>query len=77
MDNLEIEQKINLIMKQTNYSREEVIEKLTELKTCKKVIQSYIVSQEKTDNADNTDSDISVNQKIYKEIRDFCDNAIN
>jgi|APSaa5957512535_1039671.scaffolds.fasta_scaffold161552_2 hypothetical protein len=77
MDNLELEQKVNIIMTQTNYSREEVIEKLTELKTCKKVIQSYIINQEKTEKTDNTDSDISVNQKIYKEIRDFCDNSTN
>jgi len=60
---------IACLMRQTNYTEEEAIQSLERNKTIENAIKEYlgIVKKESTP--------ISVNQGIFKSIRDFIDNS--
>ena len=56
---------IAIIMRQTTYTKEEVIKLLSELGTVEKCIQHYLGVKPKEEPT------LSTNQKIFKSIRDF------
>lgn len=67
----ELENNIEIILRQTTLSREEAIEKLNEYNNDYiKVIKFFMGIKEK-----NTEKIVSVNQQIYKEIRTVLDDA--
>ena len=61
----ESESEINIIMRQTNYTREETIKLLSELGTVEKCIKHYLGIKPKEE------PNLSTNQKIFKSIREF------
>ena len=61
----ESESLINIIMRQTTYTREESIKYLNEFGTVEKCIKHYLGIKPKEE------PQISTNQKIFKSIRDF------
>ena len=66
---------VQIVMRQTNYEEKDAFEKLSESDWDPvKVIRDYmhITSQDKDDNEDTK----TVNQGIFKEIRDFMDTAM-
>lgn len=60
---------IACLMRQTNYTEEEAIQALDKHKTVEEAIKSYLGIVKKEDEA------ITVNQGIFKSIRDFIDKA--
>jgi hypothetical protein len=60
---------IACLMRQTNYTEEEAIQSLERNKTVEAAIKEYLGIVEKEPVV------ISVNQAIFKSIRDFIDNA--
>lgn len=58
-------EKINIIMRQTTYTKEESIKLLNELGTVENCIKHYLGIKPKEE------PNISTNQKIFKSIRDF------
>ena len=65
IDPNEIEEKVEIILRQTNYSKTEAIDKLNELDQDHiKVIKSYLGLTEKKEQKIS-----SINQEIYKQIR--------
>ena len=56
---------IDILMRQTTYTREESIKILNDLGSVEKCIQHYIGIEPKKE------PDLSTNQKIFKSIRDF------
>jgi hypothetical protein len=56
---------INIIMRQTNYTREEACKLFSELGSVEKCIHHYLGIKPKEE------PNISTNQKIFKSIRDF------
>ena len=78
MDNIslvetdEIDKKIQLVMRQTNYNNEEALDKLKIFQFDElKVIKDYFGITEKKSSKIN-----SVNQEIYKQIRSHLDGAM-
>jgi hypothetical protein len=78
MDNIslvetdEIDKKIQLVMRQTNYNNEEALDKLKIFQFDElKVIKEYFGITEKKSSKIN-----SVNQEIYKQIRSHLDGAM-
>lgn len=74
MDNLDLEGKISLIQRQTNYTQEEIINKLEENNNDPIiVIKKYfnINVESKSDCKPN-----SLNQEIYKQLREKMNNGI-
>jgi hypothetical protein len=65
--NSEDESNVDLICRQTDYTREEALEKLTVLKDPIKVIKSYVVPRETPKAALNT------HQMIYHQIGKFVE----
>ena len=67
---------IGLIMRQTNYTEEEVKKKLS-TNTAIDIIKEYMKSDKESDKESDKDIDnnISKNQMIYKEIRKFMDKS--
>jgi hypothetical protein len=59
------ENNIEMIMRQTTYTREETIHLLNELGTVEKCIKHYLGIKPKEE------PNLSTNQKIFKSIRDF------
>jgi hypothetical protein len=59
------ESNIQMIMRQTTYTREETIHLLNELGTVEKCIKHYLGIKPKEEPT------LSTNQKIFKSIRDF------
>ena len=59
------ESNIQIIMRQTTYTREETIHLLNELGTVEKCIKQYLNIKPKEE------PNLSTNQKIFKSIRDF------
>jgi len=59
------EKNIEIIMRQTTYTREETIHFLNELGTVEKCIKQYLGIKPKEE------PNLSTNQKIFKSIRDF------
>lgn len=67
----ELENNIEIILRQTTLTREEAIQKLNEYNNdYVKVIKFFMGIKEK-----NTEKIVSVNQQIYKEIRTVLDDA--
>lgn len=64
-----MDSKIDLIMRQTNYNKEEVKQKLLITEDPLQIIQEYIGTIKKEDKK------ITTNQSIYKEIRAVMDEA--
>lgn len=64
-----MDSKIDLIMRQTNYNKEEVKQKLLITEDPLQIIQEYIGTIKKEDKK------ITTNQSIYKEIRAVMDDA--
>jgi len=60
---------IESIMRQTNYTKEEALLSLERNKTVEASIKEYLGVPEKKDNP------ISVNQGIFKSLREFIDKA--
>jgi len=56
---------IDILMRQTTYTREESIKLLNDLGTVEKCIQYYLGIEPKKE------PNLSTNQKIFKSIRDF------
>ena len=56
---------ICIVMRQTNYTREETIKLLSELGTVEKCIKHYLGIKPKEE------PNLSTNQKIFKSIREF------
>lgn len=68
------EEQINMIMRQTNYTRELVLVKLVEYKKdSMKIIREYMGAG--ANKNEPTENKKSVNQQIYKEIRGMMDEA--
>ena len=65
------ESKINMIINQTNYSKDEAKKKLLELGDPILVIKEYINPNNNKNFSYNEESNKSINQLIYKEIRDL------
>ena len=63
---------IGLVMRQTNYTEEEVKKKLS-TNTAIEIIKEYMKSDKESDK--ESDNNISKNQMIYKEIRKFMDKS--
>ena len=66
------EEKINIILRQTNYSYEEAVKKITE---CHNdpilVIKNYLGIKDK-----ERKTGVSINQEIYKQLREKMNNSI-
>jgi hypothetical protein len=60
---------IDILLRQTNYSREQAQESLLRNKTVEKSIQEYLGVTKKPEPI------VTVNQGIFKSIRQFIDNA--
>lgn len=60
---------IECIMRQTNYTQEEAVQALERNKTVENAIKEYLGIVKKESEP------ISVNQGIFKSIRDFIDNS--
>ena len=82
----ELTNDVSLIINQTNYTKEEAIENLNRLKDPILVIKEYLnintattINSNNNCNNSNNSSNISINQKIYKEIREklYYDKRIN
>ena len=72
LDKDELNKQINIIMGQTNYTKEETIEKLQVFNyDYMKVIKDYMGINDKKDNTVK-----SVNQEIYKQIRTTLDSSM-
>lgn len=72
MDNLDLEEKIQIILRQTNYSYNDAKNKLIDNNNDPiKVIKDYIGIKEKI----NTPTS-SINQEIYKQLREKMNNGI-
>jgi hypothetical protein len=68
--NEDYEKEIKIILRQTNYTREEVLEKLENEKDYKKIIKNYLGKKDITNK-----KKVSLNQQVYREIRDFMDQS--
>jgi len=67
-------EKIQIVIRQTNYSEEEVREKLKEYSNDYiRIIKDYIGAPEKTPKAKTS---VSINQEIYKQIRYRLDSSM-
>ena len=78
--NYNLDCNIKMILNQTNYSREEAIEKLNLLKDPINVIREYISPNETKDGKNESQEKKinSINQEIYKQIREeFYQNKLN
>ena len=60
---------IDSLMRQTNYTKEQAKESLEKNKTIERCIQEYLGCIPKQERS------VSVNQGIFKSIREFIDNA--
>ena len=60
-----VENEINIIMRQTTYTKEEAEKLFSELGTVEKCIQHYLGIKPKEE------PNLSTNQKIFKSIREF------
>ncbi len=60
---------IDILLRQTNYSREQAQESLLRNKTVEKSIQEYLGVTKQPEQI------VTVNQGIFKSIREFIDNA--
>jgi len=63
------EERIKLIMRQTNYTKEEAFKKLNNNNNVLDVIKEYL----KKDYIIQKNKEKSINQKVMDEIRTFCD----
>jgi len=61
----EFQDDINILMRQTTYTKEEAIKLLNDLGSVEKCIQHYLGIKPKEE------PNLSTNQKIFKSIRDF------
>jgi len=66
MEGDELENKVKIIMRQTDYTREQAVEKLNEHQTVEKCIENYLGISKKVE-----DKPVSTNQAIYKSIREW------
>ena len=63
------EERLKLIMRQTNYTKEEAFKKLNNNNNVLDVIKEYL----KKDQIIQKKKEKSINQKVMDEIRTFCD----
>ena len=66
---MDTNQEVDILRRQTNYTPEEAHESLLRNKTLEKAIQEYLGVVSKPEPS------VSVNQGIFKSIREFIDNA--
>lgn len=77
MNQSEIHEKIEIVVRQTNYSREEAEQKLKEHNyNYTKVIMDFMKPSTKSNTNTEERKVKSVNQQIYKNIRNYLDNGV-
>lgn len=70
------EDEINIIKRQTNYTREQIVE-LMKKHNLKDILKIYMKNNTTTNVDTNLDRPVSKNQIIYKELRTFLNNISN